>query len=325
MVSNKPDMIKTAPFMPAKENLSGKLRRKGKEISKDRWLYVLLLAGVSYFIVFKYIPMWGIVIAFQDYNPFLGVFGSSWVGLGHFERLFADPNFTMMLRNTVFLSLLQLGIAFPMPIVAALMLNELRSAIYKRFVQTLIYIPHFMSWVIVISMFYVIFEDQTGVFQKLVAGLGFEKFTIMMSSEWFRPTYILQNIWKETGWGTIIYLAALAGIDPQLYEAARIDGAGRWKQLLYVTLPSIRSVIVILLILKLGDIFELGFEHAYLMLNSLNREVAEIFDTYVYTTGILNGQFSYSTAVGLFKSIVGLVMVISANWAAKKVGEEGIY
>jgi putative aldouronate transport system permease protein len=308
-----------------RESMSNVFRRKIREILKDRWLYILLLPGVIYFIVFKYVPMWGIVIAFQNYNPFMGITGSEWVGFDHFHRLFTDPNFFMMLRNTILLSVMQLVFAFPLPIIAALMLNELRVMLYKRFVQTLIYVPHFMSWVIVISMFYVIFEDQHGLFQNAMASLGLEKFTLMMSSDWFRPIYILQIIWKETGWGTIIYLAALAGIDPQLYEAARIDGANRWRQLWHITLPSIRSVIVILLILKLGDIFELGFEHVYLMLNPLNREVAEIFDTYVYTTGILNGQFSYSTAIGVFKSLVGLIMVMGANWTAKRLGEEGIY
>jgi putative aldouronate transport system permease protein len=174
-------------------------------------------------------------------------------------------------------------------------------------------------------MFFVLFESRDGLFQKWLVSIGAEPFTIMMNPDKFIPTYILQNIWRDTGWGTIIYLAALAGVDPHLYEAARMDGASRLRQLWHITLPSIRSTIVILFVLRLGDILDLGFEHVYLLLNSLNREVAEIFDTYVYTSGILNGMYSYSTAVGVFKSLVGLVLVIIANRISKKLGEEGIF
>jgi putative aldouronate transport system permease protein len=299
-------------------------KRTVRKMLMDRWLYFMLTPGIIYFLVFKYAPMWGIVIAFQDYSPYQGITGSPWVGIKHFVRLFGDPTFLMLLKNTLSLSLMNLLLVFPMPIVAALMLNELRQDRFKRVVQTLIYIPHFMSWVIIIGIFFVIFEMQDGLFQSLLAAVGLEKFTIMMNPDLFRPVYILQAIWRDTGWGTIIYLAALAGVDQQLYEAARIDGANRFKQLWHVTLPCIRSTIFILLILRLGDILELGFDHVFLMLNSLNREVAEIFDTYVYTMGIIQGSFSYSAAVGLFKSLVGLVLVLVANHLSKKFGEEGI-
>ncbi|MDI4646351.1 ABC transporter permease [Cohnella hashimotonis] len=290
----------------------------------DRWLYLMLLPGVIFFLLFKYGPMWGIVIAFQDYSPFLGMTGSEWVGMKHFHRLFTDPTFFMLLKNTLLLSLLNIALVFPMPIIFALMLNEVRTAKFKRIIQTLIYIPHFMSWVIIVGIFYVIFEMQDGVFQEVMASIGLQKFTIMMDPDLLRPMYVLQSIWKDTGWGTIIYLAALAGVDPQLYEAARMDGASRMRQVWHITLPCIRSTIIILLILKIGDILELGFEHMFLLLNPLNRGVAEIFDTYVYTSGIVQGAFSYSTAVGLFKSFVGLVLVLAANKLSKKFGEEGI-
>lgn len=308
--------IKTARVISTK----GKLRK----IKMDRWLYLMLLPGIIYFLLFKYGPMWGIVIAFQDYSPFQGMTGSNWVGMKHFIRLFSDPTFFVLLRNTLLLSLMNIVFVFPMPIVVALLLNELRTEKFKKVIQTLIYIPHFMSWVIIIGMFFVIFEMQDGVFQKMIASVGLQKFTFMMNPDLFRPTYIIQAIWRDTGWGTIIYLAALAGVDPQLYEASRIDGAGRMRQLWHITLPCIRSTIVILLILKIGDILELGFDHVFLLLNPLNRDVAEIFDTYVYTIGIVQGSFSYSTAVGLFKSFIGLVLVLIANELSKKFGEEGI-
>lgn len=299
-------------------------RSRLRKMVMDRWLYIMLLPGVIYFLIFKYGPMWGIVIAFQNYSPFQGVSGSPWVGFKHFDRLFGDPTFFMLLKNTLLLSILNLVFVFPAPIVIALMLNELRKETFKRWIQTLIYIPHFMSWAIIISMFYVIFEMQDGVFQNMIASAGLQKFTIMMDPDMFRPTYIAQLIWRDTGWGTIVYLAALAGVDPQLYEAAKIDGAARMRQIWHITLPSIRSTIVILLLLKIGDILDLGFDHVYLMLNPLNRDVAEIFDTYIYSNGIQQGSFSYTTAIGLFKSVVGMVLVLIANQLSKKFGEEGI-
>ncbi|MFC5649540.1 ABC transporter permease [Paenibacillus solisilvae] len=301
-----------------KGDVTGKLIR-------DRWLYFMLLPGVVYFLVFKYLPMAGIVIAFQEYSPFKGIAGSTWIGLEHFRLLFNDPVFWMLIKNTLALSFLNIIFAFPLPIIVALMLNEMRNLAYKRLVQTMIYIPHFMSWVIVIGMFYVLFESQNGMVQSLAAAAGFEKFSFMLNADWFRPMYLLQNIWKECGWGTIIYLAALAGIDPQMYEAARIDGANRFRQMWHITLPSIRSTIIILLILRLGDIMDLSFDHVFLLLNTMNREVAEVFDTYVYNAGIVKGQFSFSTAVGLFKSGVGLILIAAANYLSKKLGEEGIF
>lgn len=296
-----------------------------KRIVKNRALYVMILPGFLYFVIFKYVPMGGLVIALQDYQPYQGILNSPWVGFKHFERLFTDPQFFMILRNTLILFAMNLLFFFPVPIILALMLNEVRQQFFKRLVQTLVYIPHFMSWVIIVSISFVILSMDRGILNELLVMMGFEKINFLMSKEWFRPLYVIQIIWREAGWGTIIYLAAMAAIDPGLYEAARMDGANRLRQIWHITLPSIRGVIVILLILKLGDVLELGFEHVYLLLNSMNREVAEIFDTYVYTAGLRQGQFSYSTAVGFFKSVVGLILVMAANWLAKKAGEEGIY
>jgi len=296
-----------------------------RRLIKNRAIYLMILPGLLFFVVFKYIPMGGLVIAFQDYQPYNGIMKSEWVGLAHFERLFSDPDFFMILGNTLLLFFLNLAFYFPVPIILALMLNEVRVAAFKRIVQTIVYIPHFMSWVIIVSISFVMLSMDRGIINELLAMMGFDKINFLMSTEWFRPMYVLQIIWREAGWGTIIYLAAMAAIDPGLYEASRIDGASRLRQIWHITLPSIRSVIVVLLILKIGDVLELGFEHIYLLLNSMNREVAEIFDTYVYTAGLRQGQFSYSAAVGFFKSIVGLVLVMLANWLSKKAGEEGIY
>jgi len=296
-----------------------------RRIMRNKWLYVMILPGLVYFIIFKYIPMYGLIISFQDYKSFKGIRGSEWVGFKHFERLFTEPDFLNILTNTLVLFGMNLLFYFPVPIILALMLNELRGTFFKRLFQSLVYLPHFMSWVIIVSISYVMLTMDGGILNELLVMLGFEKINFLLSPAWFRPMYIIQVIWREAGWGTIIYLAAIASVDLQLYEAARMDGAGRLRQIWHITLPAIRSVIVILLILKIGDVLELGFEHVYLLLNAMNREVAEIIDTYVYTAGLLQGKFSYSTAIGFFKSIIGLIMVMIANKLSKKFGEEGVY
>lgn len=308
-------------MVASQENKSGLLKR----LIKNRAMYLMILPGLIYFIIFKYIPMYGLTIAFQDYKPYLGMTGSPWVGFAHFERLFADPMFWTIFRNTLLLFVMNLVFYFPIPIILAVMLNEVRKEYFKKIVQTLIYVPHFMSWVIIVSITFVMLSMDRGIINELLVMMGFEKINFLLSNEWFRPMYILQVIWRDAGWGTIIYLAAMAAIDPGLYEAARIDGASRMRQIWHITLPSIRSVIVVLLILKIGHVLDLGFEHIYLLLNSMNREVAEIFDTYVYTAGLKQGQYSFSTAVGFFKSVIGLILVVFTNWLSKRVGEEGIY
>lgn len=315
----------TAKGVPAATLKKEKRKRLLNQLLSQKFLYLMILPGLLYFLVFKYVPMWGLIIAFQDYQPFLGILGSEWVGFKHFIRLFTEPTFFILLKNTLILFAMNVVIFFPIPILLALLLNEVRLALFKKFVQTMIYIPHFMSWVIVVSLSFVLLTVDGGLINELIAFFGGEKINFLLSQEWFRPMYILQVIWREAGWSTIIYLAAITAVDPQLYEAAKMDGAGRLRQMWHITLPAIKSVIVVLLILKIGDTLELGFEHVYLLLNATNREVAEIFDTYVYTAGLKQGQFSYSTAVGLFKAAVGLILVMMANRLAKKFGEEGIY
>jgi ABC-type polysaccharide transport system, permease component len=294
-------------------------------LKKDKWLYLLLTPGLLYFIIFKYVPMWGVLLAFKNYQPFLGFWKSDWVGLEHFRVFFTNPEFYMLLRNTLILSLYNLVFYFPAPIILALLLNELRLAFFKRIVQTLIYIPHFISLVIVASLTYVFLTTEGGLINEMLLKYTGTKIDFLANPDWFRPMIIMQTIWKETGFGTIIFLAALAGVDVEQYEAAITDGANRWRQLWHITLPSIRSTIIILLILRMGDVLDNGFEQIFLMLNPLNREAAEVFDTYVYMMGITQGAFSYSTAVGLFKAVVGVILVLGANWLAKRFGQSGIY
>lgn len=296
-----------------------------KEFIRDKWLYMMMVPGLAYFLIFKYVPMYGLIMAFQDYKPHLGFMDSPWVGLKHFERFFSEPQFGMLFRNTIVIALYNLVFFFPLPIILSLMMNELRRERFKRFVQTLIYIPHFVSWVVVVGVFYMLLTTENGILNELIYAISGKKIAFLLEPEWFRTMIITQSIWKEVGWGTIIFLAALSGVDMQLYEAVRIDGAGRWRQLWHITLPAIRSTIIILMILRLGNFLDSGFEHIFLMITPTNREVGEVFDTYVYTKGLTQAQYSYSAAVGLFKSAVGLVLVLGSNWLAKRFGQEGVY
>jgi putative aldouronate transport system permease protein len=294
-------------------------------VVRYRWLYLLLAPGVIYFAIFKYGPMWGAIIAFKDYIPFLGINGSHWVGTQQFEQFFRDPDFFRLLGNTLILAALSLLIAFPVTIFMALMLNEMRLMVLKRTVQTLIYIPHFLAWTVVASLTYLLFANGAGPLWATLNGLFGTHVDFLTDPAWFRPIIVLQDIWKSTGWGTIIYLAALATVDEQLYEAAIIDGAGRFQRVWHVTLPAIRPTIIVMLILQMGQILNTGFEQIYLMTNSLNRQVADVFDTYVYFVGVTQASYSYATAVGLFKAVVGVILIVGANWLAKRFNQEGIF
>jgi len=296
-----------------------------RKLKRDKWLYVLLIPGVLYYLIFKIAPMWGIIIAFQDYSPFLGVSGSEWIGFKNFTDFFQNPDFIRLFANTLVLSLLSIVFYFPAPILISLMLNEIRRDLYKKVIQTFVYIPHFVSMVVVVSISYILFTTEGGPINNLIVNLGASKINFLGSIAWFRPLIIIQTIWKECGWGTIIFLAALSSVDAEQYEAAIVDGAGRFRQLWHITLPAIRSTIVILLIMRMGSVLSNGFEHIFLMTNSLNRSVADVFDTYVYTLGVTQGAFSYSTAVGLFKSLIGLILILSTDKIAKKCGESGLF
>ena len=296
-----------------------------KYFLKHKGLYIMLLPGLIYFILFRYIPMGGLVIAFKDYNPFVGIGDSAWVGLKQFQKFFDTPDFLRLLRKTLGISILQLILFFPMPILLSLLMNEVKHNGYKRTVQTLVYIPHFVSWVIVASLTYQLFNVTDGAINNVLKSLTGQTIDVLSNSSAFWGLIVGQDIWKETGYGTIIFLAALAGVDQEMYEAAKIDGAGRWKLMWYITLPAIKGTIVTMLILRVGSLLNTGYEQIFLMRNDMNVAAADVFDTYIYTRGILNGQYSFSTAAGLFKSIVGMILVLGSDRLAKRLGESGLY
>ena len=254
-------------------------------MKRHKWMYLLMLPGIIYFVIFKYVPMAGLVISFQNYSPYLGILGSEWVGLEHFKTFFMNPDFKMLLVNTFSISILNLVFFFPMPIILALLLNEIKNKFMKKSIQTMIYIPHFISMVIVASITFTLLNTDSGVINQIIYSLTGNKLEFLSDPKYFRWIIVIQNIWKETGWGMIIFL----------------------------------------LIMKVGTLLNTGFEQIFLMKNSLNSSVAEVFDTYVYTLGITQGAFSYSTAVGMFKSVVATVMVLTTNWICKKCGETGLY
>ncbi|MCR8633552.1 MULTISPECIES: ABC transporter permease [Paenibacillus] len=292
---------------------------------KYRALYLISLPGIIYFIIFKYVPLFGSIIAFQDYNIFQGVFGSKWVGLEHFQRMFAHYDFINILNNTLLLGLYDLVLGFPAPIVLALLLNELRLVLYKRVLQTVVYMPHFLSWVIVSGIAIGILSPSTGIVNHFISWLGYDPVYFLGEESYIRSVLIGSGIWRDSGYGTIIYLAALAGINPDLYEAAEVDGASRWRQTISITLPSLMPTIMILFLLHIGKFLDLGFERVYVFLNPLNINNGEILDTYVYKAGLLGQQYSYTTAVGLFKSIVGLLLIVIGNMLSKKTTGESLY
>lgn len=292
---------------------------------KNRALYVMLAPGLLYLLVFKYLPMLGIVIAFQDYDIFEEIRSSPWVGWMWFEELFKYERFTRVIWNTLIISLYQLVFAFPLPIVLACLLNELRLGKFKRVVQTVLYLPHFLSWAIIFGLTYVLLSTRMGLVNQLLDSWGYQKIQFLLEPDYFRVLIVSTGIWKDMGWNSIIFLAALAGVDLALYEAARIDGAGRWKQFLNITLPGIMPAIVILLLLRIGNILDLGFEHIYVFLTPITYAVGDVLDTFQYRAGVIEGQYSFTTAIGLFKSVIGLVLLVTANKISNKITGDGLY
>lgn len=292
---------------------------------KKRYLYLMCIPGLVYLFIFKYIPMYGIIMAFQNFSFKKGIFGSPFNNFANFKELFGSRVFYRVLSNSLTLSLLRLVFSFPVPIILALLLNEMRIKPIKTASQTLMYLPHFLSWVVLGGIATNMLSMADGLINDIIAALGGTKINFLGSEEWFRPVVIMTNIWKEAGWGTIIYLSALSAINPEYYEAARVDGANRFQQLRYITLPSISGTIVIMLILAVGGLMDNGFEQIYLFKNNLNQSVAEVFETYVYQIGIAGGRFSYSTAVGLFKNVVAAVLVFSSNLISRRLGQPSFY
>lgn len=291
---------------------------------RERWMYLFLLPGVVFFVVFRYVPFLGNVIAFQDYSPFLGFFNSPWVGLDNFGKLFTDPDVGTAIQNTLLISVLQLIFFFPAPIALALVLNSLISDSAKRFMQSVLYLPHFISWVIVIALWQQMFGG-AGLINQYLREMGSPTLNIMANPAFFKPLVVLELMWKETGWGTIIILAALTRIDIALYEVASIDGANSWQRLWHITLPGLRSVIVLLLILRLASTLSTGFEQMFLQRNAVGAQSAEVLDTFTYFRGVLGGDWGFSAAVGLVKGVFSAVLVFSANRIAKALGDEGAF
>lgn len=288
-------------------------------------LWIIVLPGLLYFIIFKYAPMLGNVIAFKDYSVFLGIIDSPWIGLQHFTNMFAYEEFYNILSNTVVLSLLSLLIGFPGPLILALMLNELRVMWVKKSVQTLLYLPHFLSWIVVGAIFIDFLQPGGFLNQLLDKWFSVKEVELLTNSSYFKSVIVVSGLWKEVGWGMIIYLAALAGINPNLYEAAMVDGAGRFRQMWSITLPAIMPAIVVLFLLRVGTVLDANVEQILVFLNPLNFDKGEVIDTYVYRVGLLGAQYSYSTAIGLFKSVIGLVLIVGLNSLSKRTTGESIY
>ena len=296
-------------------------------LRRDWRLYVMLILPITFYILFCYKPMVGILIAFQKYNIFKGIWGSKWVGLKNFEFIFGMRDFPIALRNTLVLNFMGLIAGFPVPIILAIMLNEIRSAGIKRVSQTLMYLPHFLSWIIIGGMMLEIFAPTTGVVNSTLLKLGWidENIPFLTDGPTWQITYTLIGVWQSMGWGTILYLSAICGISMELFEAAKIDGANKLQQIWHVTLPGIRSTIVVLLILNVGQMMNISFDRPYIMGNTRVQNYCDVLSTFVYRAGITNAKFDRATAIGLFQSVVGLIMVGTANFVTKRLGEDGIW
>ncbi|WP_223829389.1 ABC transporter permease [Paenibacillus arenilitoris] len=295
-----------------------------KDFFKNKYLYVLALFGLAYYLIFCYVPMYGVIIAFKNYAPTKGIMGSPWVGLDHFTGFFQSFYFWRLLRNTLLINVYELIFAFPAPIILALLLNEVRKAFFKRMVQTVTYLPHFVSIVVICGMI-VDFSRLTGLFNQIIGLFGGEAANLLLDPSLFRTIFVASGIWQGVGWGSIIYLAALTSIDTQLYDAATVDGANRWKQMWHVTLPGIMPTIVILLILQFGGMMNVGFEKIILLYNSQTYETADVISSFVYRRGLLEANYSYSTAVSLFNSIVNFLLLIMANRLSRKINDTSLW
>ncbi len=295
-----------------------------RDMRRNYSLYILLSFVLAFYFLFHYKPMYGALIAFQDYRPADGIAGSQWVGLKHFRRFFAGPYAMRLIRNTFLISLYDLIFGFPAPILLALLLNEVRNQPFKRTVQTITYLPHFISLIVIVGMVKQ-FSATNGLFNDLIVFFGGDRAPLLMNPGNYRPLYVGSGIWQSIGWNSIIYLAALSGVDPQLYESARIDGAGRWRLMKHITIPGITPTIIIMLILRIGSLMSVGYEKTILMYNDAILSTADVISSYVYRVGILEASWSFSTAVGLFNSAINFVLVIFANTISRKVSETSLW
>lgn len=309
-------------------NQSGTRQSFGMRVRKDfirnRSLYLLVLPVIIFYLLFHYKPMYGAIIAFQDFVPRKGISGSDWVGFANFIRFFQSPYFWRLIRNTLLISLYGIAFGFPAPIILALLLNELHHKKFKKTVQTLTYLPHFISLVVVTGMIKD-FTQSTGLINDIIVMLGGTRTSLIQNPDLYRTIYIVSDIWQGIGWGSIIYLSALSGVDQQLYEASSIDGAGRWKQMIHVTLPAIAPTIIIMLIMRMGQLLGTGYEKTILLYNEATYETADVIASYIYRVGILERDWSYSTAIGLFNSLINLLLIVAANKISRKVSETSLW
>lgn len=317
-VSKQPQVIKIPNV------INSNRARVFKTLKKDWQLYSLLVLPIIYLVIFKYIPMIGNVIAFRRFMPGGSIFGEEWVGLHYFKMFISDANFWHVFKNTLMTSSLTLLFCFPAPIIIALLLNEIKSQRFKKFVQTTSYLPHFLS-IVIISGMVLQLTSTSGAINALIQAFGGKPILFMQDPDWFRPIYVISEVWQTAGWGAILYLAALTNIDDSLYEAAKIDGANRWKQTIHITIPGILPTVIVLLILNIGSIMAVGFEKILLLYNPLNYETSDVISTYLFRVGLQSSNFSYATAIGLFEAIIGLILVFSANYLSKKFTDTGLW
>ena len=305
-----------------------KANRRGYRLKMARrhWqLYLFLLPTIAYFLIFRFYPMYGLQLAFKAYRAVDGIAGSRWVGLDNFRRFFAAADFENLMLNTLSVSVVTLVFTFPLPILLALLLNQLPSLKYKKLVQTTVYAPHFISTVVMVGMIFLFTSPSSGLLNKILEALGGKAIHFTALPGWFVPLYVASEVWQSTGWGSILYLAALAGVSPELHEAALVDGANKFQRVWHIDIPGILPTIVIMMILNAGKILNVGFEKAYLMQTSLNIDASEIISTYVYKRGVLKNQISLSTAVGLFESVINMILVVSVNWISRKVTDSSLF
>ncbi len=307
------------------KNLFFKLNRRAKYYTKNIDLYLMLLLPLMYFVIFHYIPMYGVIIAFKKFIPAMGIIQSPWIGLQNFIDFFNSINFFTTIKNTIGISLYQLIAGFPVPIFLALMLNDLRNQKYKKFIQTVTYAPHFISVVVMSGMIIAFLSPSSGIVNNIIEYLGFKPIPFMQSSQWFKTIFVYSGIWQQMGWSSIIYIAALAGLDIEQQEAAIIDGANKIQRIFYLNIPHLLPTIVILLILNLGSIMSVGFEKVFLLQNSLNMESSDVISTYVYRVGLLGGRYSFASAVGLFNSLINFILLVAVNYICRKLNETSLW
>ena len=317
-------MRRAQAAVPA-QSLAARLQRLGRAMWKHRWYYFLLIAPLTYYLVFRYIPIWNAQIAFKDFFALKGVEGSPWVGFQHFEAFFQSFYFSELIVNTVIFSLARLIFGMPIAIILALAIHESRFLLFRSLVQTVTYLPHFLSWVIMLGLLLGLLSPSSGLINEIIKAAGGQPISFLTTPAWFRQVVILSDIWKETGWSTILYLAALFGINPDLYEAAAVDGATSWRRIWHISLPGIIPVIVLITLLRLGNILDVSFQQIWVLYSVPVYSVGDIIDTWVYRSGVLDFQFSLATAVGLFKGAIGLILILVANQVAKRAAQQSLF